>query len=324
LEALVISGYVRGLSTRDVEAALAEALGPEAALSRSTVSRVCEAIKDEFDIWRTRSLAEVELEYLYLDASHFRMHPGARAEPVLCAWGITTDGNPVLLALDGANAESTDACLGFLRELVARGLRPPLLVITDGAPGLLGSVEQVFPHSLRQRCLVHRARNTLAKVSAPDQAAVKADYWQIFDDLHAEPGEPAVAEARRRAEAFAARWGARSPGAVACVLDTLPELTTHLRFPREHWSRIRHSNLIERTFGETRRRTKVIGRLPGERSCLSLVWAVLDRASRGWRGVDQRPANVRLLQQLRRALLDPSPLQLQGGDVPAEPVIPAA
>jgi putative transposase len=108
------------------------------------------------------------------------------------------------------------------------------------------------------------------------------------------------------------------------VLDTLPELTTHLRFPREHWGRIRHSNLIERTFGETRRRVKVIGRLPGERSCLSLVWAVLDRASRGWRGVDQRPANVRLLQQLRRVLLDPPPLELQGADVPAEPVIPAA
>jgi putative transposase len=90
------------------------------------------------------------------------------------------------------------------------------------------------------------------------------------------------------------------------VLDTLPELTCHLRFPREHWSRIRHSNLIERTFGETRRRTKMIGRLPGERSCLSLVWAVLDRASRGWRGVDQTPANVRLLQQLRHQLLGPA------------------
>jgi transposase-like protein len=136
---------------------------------------------------------------------------------------------------------------------------------------------------------LHRARNTLAKVSAADQDAVKADYWQIFDDIHAEPGEPAVAEARRRAEAFAARWGARYPGAVACVLDTLPELTTHLRFPREHWGRIRHSNLIERTFGETRRRTKVIGRLPDERSCLSLVWAVLDRASRGCVGWTSGP-----------------------------------
>ena len=67
--------------------------------------------------------------------------------------------------------------------------------------------------------------------------------------------------------------------AVRCVTDDLASLTVHLRFPAEHWHRIRHSNLIERTFGETRRRTKVIGRLPGEASCLSLVWAVLDRAS---------------------------------------------
>jgi hypothetical protein len=73
----------------------------------------------------------------------------------------------------------------------------------------------------------------------------------------------------------------------------------------EHWHRIRHSNFIERTFGETRRRTKVIGRLPGERSCLSLVWAVLDRASRGWRGLTMTPRALRLLQDLRRQLLHP-------------------
>ena len=82
-------------------------------------------------------------------------------------------------------------------------------------------------------------------------------------------------------------------------------LTVHLRFPAEHWRRIRHSNFIERTFGETRRRVKVIGRLPGENSCLSLVWAVLDRASRGWRGLTMTPKALRLLQDLRRQLLHP-------------------
>ena len=80
----------------------------------------------------------------------------------------------------------------------------------------------------------------------------------------------------------------------------------HLRFPAEHWQRIRHTNLLERTFGETRRRTKVIGRLPGERSCLRLVWAVLDRASKGWRGLTYTPAATRLLQDLRRDLSTPS------------------
>jgi putative transposase len=324
LEALVIAGYVRGLSTRDVEASLADALGAEATLSKSTVSRVCEAIKAEFDAWRARDLGDVELEYLYLDASHFRFHNGARAEPVLVAWGITSDGRPRLLAVDAVSAESHDAVVGFLRSLVARGLRPPLLTVTDGAPGLIGAVEQVFASSLRQRCVIHKARNIVAKVSAGDQAAVKADYWKIFDDIDAAPGDAAVAVARRRAGRFEATWAARYPGAVACLLVDLDVLTTHLRFPADHWRRIRHTNLIERTFGETRRRMKVIGRLPGERSCLSLVWAVLDRASRGWRGVRQTPASVRLLQQLRRDIhAGATPDSTDRHEI-HEPVTPAA
>jgi putative transposase len=320
LEALVISGFVRGLSVRDVEAALAEALGPEAALSKSTVSRICQAIKDEFDAWTARDLSGIELEYLFLDGSHFRMHQGAPAEPVLCAWGITTQGSPVLVGLAPGAHEGHDPWAGFLGELVERGLRAPLLVITDGAPGLIGAVEVVFSNSLRQRCLVHRARNLLAKVPKHAQDEVKAAYWAIFDDIDAEPGEAAVAEARRRAQAFARRWRDRYPAAVACLTDSLPELTMFLRFPREHWARIRHTNLIERTFGETRRRVKVIGRLPGERSCLSLVWAVLDRASRGWRGVVMTPAAVRLLQDLRHQLHDPSPRE----EVVDQSVTPAA
>jgi transposase-like protein len=321
LEALVISGFVRGLSVRDVEAALAEALGPEAALSKSTVSRICQAIKDEFDAWKTRDLSGIELEYLFLDGSHFRMHPDAPAEPVLCAWGITSQGSPVLVGLAPGAHEGHDPWAGFLGELVERGLRSPLLVITDGAPGLIGAVEVTFAHSLRQRCLVHRARNLLAKVPTHAQEEVKAAFWRIFDDIAAEPGEAAVAEARRRATAFAKRYRDRYPAAVACLLETLPELTCFLRFPREHWQRIRHTNLIERTFGETRRRVKVIGRLPGERSCLSLVWAVLDRASRGWRGVVMTPAAVRLLQELRRQLHHPSRLEEEVVD---QPVMPAA
>jgi len=314
LESLVISGWVRGLSDRDIQATLAEVLGPEAALSKSTVSRICAAIGAEFAAWRTRDLSGVRLEYLFLDASHFKMHPGAPAEPVLAAWGIDVDGKPVFVGLAPASSESTDAWDDFLADLKERGLGAPLLPISDGAPGLIGAFDRAFPASLRQRCLVHRARNTLAKVSAHDQPQVKADFWAIFDVGDAEPGDQAVAVARQQAAEFATKWNSRYPTAVACVTDDLASLTVHLRFPAEHWHRIRHSNLIERTFGETRRRTKVIGRLPGERSCLSLVWAVLDRASLGWRGLTMTPRALRLLQDLRRQLLNP----------PAEEVIDEA
>jgi putative transposase len=320
LEALVIAGWVRGLSDRDVEAALAEALGPEAALSRSTVSRICQKIRTEFEAWRTRSLEDVHLDYLFLDASHFKMHPGAPAEPVLAAWGIDTCSKPVFVGLGPAAAESTDAWDEFLADLAARGLRAPLLVISDGAPGLISAAELHFSRSLRQRCLIHRLRNALAKVSATDQDAFKAGWWAVFDGIDEGPGEAEVGEAARRAGAFAATWERRYPSAVACLMDDLPSLSVHLRFPSEHWRRIRHSNFIERTFGETRRRVKVIGRLPGEHSCLSLVWAVLDRASRGWRGLTQTPAGLRLLQDLRRDLLGPP----KAKEVIDEAVSPAA
>jgi putative transposase len=314
LESLVIAGFVRGLSVRDVEAALLDALGETATVSKSTVSRVCEQIKDEFEAWSSRRLDDVTLDYLFLDGSHFKYHANAGAEPVLAAWGIDTDGKPVFIGLDAASSESGDAWAGFLTDLGERGLACPLLVISDGAPGLIGAVERTMGAALRQRCLIHRARNVLAKVPKNAQAEVKADYWAIFDVPDTvEPGPDAVRYVQARLDSFARRWRDSYPAAVKCLLADRDSLTVYLRCPREHWTRARHSNFIERTFGETRRRVKVIGRLPGEHSCLSLVWAVLDRASRGWRGFTMTAAGLRLLQDLRRSLLDP-PTQLRHAD----------
>jgi len=316
LESLVIAGFVRGLSTRDVEATLAEALGEQATVSRSTVSRICTEIATEMATWQARRLDDLELDYLFLDASFFRYHVGAAAEPVLAAWGITAEGAPVFVGLDTSTAESTDAWSGFLTDLGARGLRCPLLVISDGAPGLISAVEQTMPAALRQRCLIHRARNLLSKIPKNAQAEVKADYWAIFDVPDTvEPGLVAVAHVQARIDEFVRRWRDSYPAAVRCLLVDRESLTHYLRVPREHWTRVRHSNFIERTFGETRRRVKVIGRLPGETSCLSLVWAVLDRGSRGWRGFTMTPAGLRLLQDLRRTLLDP-PTPLRHADQP--------
>ena len=144
------------------------------------------------------------------------------------------------------------------------------------------------------------------------QAEVKDAYWNIFDtaDLKTAPGPKLVELIDARISEMAAKYSATYPSAMKALTTDAAGLTAYLRFPAEHHHRVRHSNFIERTFGETRRRVKVIGRLPGETSCLTLVWAVLDRASAGWRGVNMTPDGLRLLQDLRRSLLDP-PTQLQ-------------
>lgn len=177
-------------------------------------------------------------------------------------------------------------------------------------------MERVFPAARRQRCLIHRARNVLAKIPANAQADVKADYWAIFDAVPEQiaPGPGAVACVQARIDAFAERWQATYPAAVRILLTGRENLSAYLHFPREHWMRARHSNFIERTFGESRRRVKVIGRLPGEYSCVSLVWAVLDRAAAGWRGFTMTPAGLRRLADLRREALAVPVASPPGGD----------
>ena len=313
LESLVIAGFVRGLSTRDVEATLADALGAEAALSKSTVSSVCRAIREELAAWSQRRLDDLDLDYLFLDASMFKMHAGSR---VSRCWrrGASPPMASQCLSAEPGGAESTDAWSGFLDGLTKRGLRDPVLVISDGAAGLINGIEAVFARSLRQKCLIHRCRNVLAKVPVTAQQEIKHAFWAIFDteELLAAgiaPGPDLVGAVQNRIDVFASTYQSRFPSAVKCLLSDREQLTSYLRLPVEHHKRIQHSNFIERTFGETRRRVKVIGRLPGEASCLSLVWAVLDRASRGWRGLAMTPAGSRLLHELRRQLFDP-PTQL--------------
>jgi putative transposase len=143
-------------------------------------------------------------------------------------------------------------------------------------------------------------------------------YWAIFDTdgLKTPPG-PRLAEIiDARIAEMAAKYSPAYPSAMKCLTTDREGLTAYLRFPAGHHARIRHSNFIERTFGETRRRVKVIGRLPGETSCLTLVWAVLDRASRGWRGFTMTASGLRHLQDLRRSLLEP-PAQLRPRTVTA-------
>ena len=68
----------------------------------------------------------------------------------------------------------------------------------------------------------------------------------------------------------------RYPSAAACLADDLPALCIHLRYLPRLRKRFRLTNLLERSLEEVRRGTKVVGRFPGQSSCLSSCWAVLD------------------------------------------------
>ena len=294
LEALVIVSFLRGLSVRDIEAALEETFD-EPIVSKSTVARICTDTRERYRAWCERDLAEHELVYLFLDAIYLKLRPDdTPAEGVLFAWGVTLEGSKLLLGLQLGSRESYDDWLDFGRDLLARGLRPPALLIADGAPGLWKAARELWPTALEQRCTVHALRNVTKKLPERLQRELKARYWLILDEAGS------AAEASAGLLALAADYRAAYPSAAAVIERDLDALVCHLRFPAEHRKRIRSTNLLERSFVEVRRRTKVIGRFPGESSALCLIWAVLELSSRGWRGLVMTPRAVAEIERLRR------------------------
>jgi len=269
LKALVVGAFVRGLPMRDVESLCEQAgLGK---LSKSTASRMCEELKERFDAFKRRDLYEIRLAALSLDATFIAVRPNGPKEGVLVAWGFTEDGERVLLSVSLGMRESFEDWQALGRDLIARGLGAPMLIVADGAPGLTKAIEQCWPASDRQRCCVHRARNLYAKLPDGERERVKHAYWQALDEAISE------ADAKRRLHALVGELDMGGFTAAArCLADDLDALVVRLRYPLRHRRRWRSTNLLERSLGEVKRRTKVMGRFPGEESCLTLVWAVLD------------------------------------------------
>ena len=279
LEALIIGGYVRGLSDRDIESLAEEAeLGH---VSKSTVSRICRELRDRYTAFCNKSLADVNVIALFLDAIYLPTRPSGQKEGVLVAWGYTTEGKRVLVAVRLGQRESHEDWLDLGRDLTRRGLRSPWLVVSDGAPGLIKAIEELWPAADRGRCAVHKLRNVVAKLPKRSglHEEIKAKFWAALDDAT----DPADAE--RRLRELVAELARPYPSAAACLAEDLPALCIHLNyFPRLR-KRFRSSNLLERSLEEVRRRTKVIGRFPGETSCLSMCWAVLDLFLAGAKGL---------------------------------------
>jgi putative transposase len=232
LRAMVIGAFVRGLSMRDVESLCEKAgLGK---LSKSTASRICSELRERFEAFKRRSLYEINLAALFLDAVFLPVRPDGPKEGVLVAWGFTEQGERVLLQVMLGMRESHEDWLELGRDLIGRGLGAPLLVVADGAPGLVKAIEQCWPASDRQRCAVHRARNLVAKLPERERERVRLAYWEALDEATDER------DARQRLKALVDQLErAGFTAAAKCLADDLEALCVHLRYPTRHRRRCR-------------------------------------------------------------------------------------
>jgi transposase-like protein len=249
LEAALPWLYLKGISTGEMQAALETLVGPEAkGLSASTVARLKQTWRGEYDTWRQRRVDNEQWVYIWVDG----IYSGLRAEQHrLCALvviGVNAQGEKQFLAIEDGVRESTQSWREVLLNLKARGLKAPAVAVGDGAMGFWGALEEIYPSTQQQRCWCHKTGNVLNTLPTSVQPKAKQALHEIWQ------ADTRVA-AEQAFDVFLETYELKYPKATACLQKDREELLTFYKFPAQHWPSLRTTNPIESTFGTIRHRT---------------------------------------------------------------------
>jgi len=269
--------YLKGISSGDFEEALAALVGADApGLSATTISRLKQRWKADFETWKGRDLSKKRYVYWWVDG----VYVNARLDQKQCLlviMGATESGKKELIAVEDGYRESEQSWLEVLEDLKARGLGDgPKLVTGDGALGFWKAFTKVYPDGNHQRCWFHKTGNVLNKMPKSVHGKAKADVHEIW-----------MAETREAADQafdrFVAKYEAKYPKAVECLSKDRAELLAFYDFPAEHWKHLRTTNPIESTFATVKLRTAKTRGCLSRATALTMVFQLCRVAQKSWR-----------------------------------------
>ena len=277
LEAALPWLYLKGISTGEMQPALEVLVGSEAkGLSASTVSRLKQRWREDYEGWCHRQMDKERWVYIWADG----IYSGLRAERQrLCALvvvGVNERGEKHFLAIEDGIRESTQSWREVLLDLKSRGLNAAELAVGDGALGFWAALEEVFPATRQQRCWMHKTGNVLnalAKSVQPKAKSALHDIWQAATREDAE----------RAFDRFIVTYDAKYPKASACLLKDRESLMTFYDFPAVHWQHLRTTNPIESTFATIRHRTTRMKGCVTRDSMLHMMFKLGECAEKNWR-----------------------------------------
>ena len=270
----ILALYSRGLSTRDIEAHIAEIYGVH--VGRDLISRVTDAVMDDARAWQQRPLDDV-YPVVFLDALVLKIREGGTVQRRACylALGVGIDGSRDVLGLWFQETEGAKFWMQVLSELKQRGVSDILICCVDGLKGFPEAIEAVFPATTVQTCIVHLIRNSLKYVPRREFAAVAADLKPIYTAIDAD-------HAHQELERFDEKWGERFPVITQAWLDSWEYVTPFLAFPPEVRRVIYTTNAIEALNRQLRKAVKTKGHFPSEDAARKLLFLAIQNAVPAW------------------------------------------
>jgi putative transposase len=271
--AVVLEAYVNGVSTRKVDR-LVEQLGIDG-MTKDRVSAICRGLDEQVELFRGRPL-EGAYPYLWVDAKHVKVRDRGRvvSKAVVVAYAVHETGVREVIGLDVGEVESGAFWTEFLRSLKQRGLDGVRLAVSDQHEGLKAAIARVLACPW-QRCTVHFTRDMVMHCRRDQRNLVAAALREIFN---AESYE----QAKERVGHVLERLASVAPKVCELLQDGEEYLLAFYTFPREHWTKIRSTNPLERVNKEIGRRSDVVGIFPNDNAVIRLVGALLSEQNDEW------------------------------------------
>ena len=262
LVSMIVESYLKGVSTRKVEAVIS-ALDIE--LTHATVSNLSHELDELVTEFKTSPLRSY-YPYLYVDALYLKIFNGARfvSQSVMIAMGVNEEGYREILDISIEHEESHATYESLFDRLKERGVEKVDLIISDGHKGIKRAAARSFVGSSWQLCTVHFKRNLLKVVPQKDSKS-------ILEDINTMLRAKTLQDAIDYANGMVAAYEISHPKFVKFLSDNVMDILTFLAFPKSHHRKIHSTNVLERFNKEVKRRTKVVGAFPGNNSVLRLL-----------------------------------------------------
>jgi putative transposase len=270
----ILALYSRGLSTRDIEAHLAEIYGVK--VGRDLISKVTDGVMDDARAWAQRPLEDV-YPVIFLDAMVLKIREGGSVQRRACylALGVTVDGDRDVLGLWFQETEGAKFWMQVLSELKQRGVSDILICCVDGLKGFPEAIEAIFPQTTVQTCVVHLIRHSLKYVPRRERERVARDLKPIYTAIDADAAQQAL-------EAFDEKWGQRFPVITQAWLNAWEYMIPFLAFPPEVRRVIYTTNAIEALNRQLRKAIKTKGHFPHEDAARKLIYLATQNAVPAW------------------------------------------
>ena len=269
LRIAVAESYLQGVSTRKIQDVVSK-FGLEN-ISASEVSRISKELDEKVQEFLQNPI-EGEVDYLFLDASYFKVRSQGRyrTKALLIATGIHENGYREILGAKVADNEDEPVWENLFEELKGRGLKGVQLVISDGHKGIQTAVEKSFLGASWQMCNVHFMRAVLKNIPKKDKPEVAYELREALVD-------------ESKMQILANKLNQKGYSKSAETIDRFRyDLWNYKAFPRPHWRRIRTTNGVERINKELKRRSRVAGAFSNDESLLRLAVCILMDINEEW------------------------------------------